>query len=155
MNAIIERLNSAGGLFVNFSTAMLIQASVLILILLALDFLLRKKVRAVFRYCIWLLVLVKLVIPPTISSPLSIGGLFGDKLSEIKIDRVESPSQIEQAGQIVKVPRLAITEPKTELYKQIEPAGTDVGSLEWQKEQAKSIKASTAGVEQQQKPAVA
>ncbi len=152
MNAIIERLNSAGGLFVNFSAVMLVQASILILILLALDFLLRRKVRAVFRYCVWLLVLVKLIIPPSISSPLSIGGLFGDKLSEIKIGRMEPPGQVEQAGQIVKAPRLAITEPKPELYKQIDPAGTHLRSLEWQKEQAKIIEASTVGVEQQQKP---
>ncbi len=169
MNAIIERLNSAGGLFVNFSASMLVQASILILILLALDFLLRKKVRAVFRYCVWLLVLVKLVIPPSISSPLSIGSLFGDKLSEIKIAQTESSGRIEQAGEyhglparentakmaVLQVPELTITEPKPELYKEIDPAGTHLRSLEWQKEQAKIIEASTEKVEKQLKPAAA
>jgi hypothetical protein len=47
-----------GKSFVDFSTSMLIQSSVLIVVLLALDLLLRKKVRAIFRYCIWMLVLV-------------------------------------------------------------------------------------------------
>ncbi len=155
MNAIIERLNSAGSSFIDFSAVMFVQASILILILLAADFLLRKRVRAVFRYCIWLLVLVKLIIPTSISSPVSIGNLFDDKLSEIKINQTETPSQIEQAGTVVKVPRLAITEPKPELYKEIDPAGTHLRSLEWQKEQAKVIETSAAEVDEQLKPVAA
>jgi beta-lactamase regulating signal transducer with metallopeptidase domain len=52
---------------------MLVQSSVLIMILLAVDFLLHKKVRAVFRYWLWLLVLAKLILPPVLSFPVSIG----------------------------------------------------------------------------------
>ena len=51
MNMILETLNKAGLKFVEFASPMLIQSSLLILILLAADILLRKKVRAVFRYC--------------------------------------------------------------------------------------------------------
>ena len=35
----------------------------LIIALLVLDFIIRKRVRAIFRYCIWMLVLAKLVLP--------------------------------------------------------------------------------------------
>jgi len=81
MNNLLETLNLTGGKFVDFALPMLIQSSILILILLAVDLLLRKKVRAVFRYWLWMLILVKLVLPPTLSSPAGIGRFFGDKLS--------------------------------------------------------------------------
>ena len=61
MNTIVEHINSAGRIFVEFALPMLIQSSVLIAILLLVDLLLRKKVKAVFRYWIWMLVLAKLV----------------------------------------------------------------------------------------------
>ena len=60
MDTIITNLNSAGQAFVNFALPMLIQVGILIVILLGLDWLLRKRVKAVIRYGIWMLVLVKL-----------------------------------------------------------------------------------------------
>jgi beta-lactamase regulating signal transducer with metallopeptidase domain/peroxiredoxin len=80
MNAIVQTLNTAGRAFVDFAVPMLIQSSVLVLILLVVDAVLRKRVRAVFRYWIWMLVLVKLVLPPSLWSPVSVGTWFGDKL---------------------------------------------------------------------------
>jgi beta-lactamase regulating signal transducer with metallopeptidase domain len=81
MNTIVEHINSAGFSFVEFAVPMLVQSCVLIVILLLADLLLRKKVKAVFRYWIWMLVLLKLVLPTSLSSPLSLGYLFGDKLT--------------------------------------------------------------------------
>jgi len=49
MDGITAALNSAGGSFVDFALPMLAQSSILILIILVLDILLRKRVRAVFR----------------------------------------------------------------------------------------------------------
>lgn len=80
MNAVVEILNTAGRAFVEFSLPMLIQTCALILILLAVDIVLRRKVRAVFRYWIWMLVLVKLALPPSLGSPVSVGTWFGDTL---------------------------------------------------------------------------
>ncbi len=80
MNTVVETINAAGRAFVDFSLPMLIQSGVLILILLAMDAILRRKVRAVFRYWIWMLVLVKLVLPPSLGSPVSLGTWFGDTL---------------------------------------------------------------------------
>ncbi|MCF7957389.1 MAG: carboxypeptidase regulatory-like domain-containing protein [Phycisphaerae bacterium] len=55
--------------FIQFSWIMLIQSSLLILILVVLDTLLRKKVRAVVRYGLWMLLLVKLVLPVGLALP--------------------------------------------------------------------------------------
>jgi len=92
MDSLITFLNKTGETFVDFSTPMLIQSSVLIIVLLALDMLLRKKVRAVFRYCIWMLVLVKLVLPTTLSSPTGLGYWFGDQFAGI-VNKEPSPAE--------------------------------------------------------------
>ncbi len=84
MNTILEQINWCGAGFVEFAWPMLIQSSVLIVILLVADFLLRNKIRAVFRYCIWMLVLVKLVLPVTLSNPLGLGW-FGEELSDVRV----------------------------------------------------------------------
>ena len=75
MNAIIERLNIGGASFVEFAAAMLIQSSLLIAAMLVVDLLIRrtKKVRAVVRYWLWMIVLVKLLLPVTLSAPTGIG----------------------------------------------------------------------------------
>jgi beta-lactamase regulating signal transducer with metallopeptidase domain len=86
MNNVITFLNSAGKIFIDFSASMLIQSSVLIVVLFTIDRLLKKRVRAIFRYWIWMLVLVKLVLPVSLSSPVSLGQLFGDKLAVSNIN---------------------------------------------------------------------
>ena len=58
MDSLITFLNTIGKSFVGFSSSMLIQSSVLIVVLLILDAFLRKKVRVVFLYGIWMLILV-------------------------------------------------------------------------------------------------
>ncbi len=98
MNTIVERVNSAAAAFVDFAMPMLIQSAVLILLLLLLDFLLRKRVRAVFRYWIWMLVLIKLVLPVSLSSPVSVGSLVGDKIELAQISpQIESTEPGAQA----------------------------------------------------------
>ncbi len=91
MNAIVQTLNTAGRAFIGSAVPMLIQSSLLILILLAVDAVLRKRVRAVFRYWIWMLVLVKLVLPPSLWSPVSVGTWFGDTLEVPAAALLEAP----------------------------------------------------------------
>ncbi len=81
INFSLEWLNNVGQWFWDYSAGMFIQVSLLIIVLLAVDFLLRKRVRAVFRYCVWMLVFVKLILPPTLSLPTGIGYWYGDYLS--------------------------------------------------------------------------
>jgi beta-lactamase regulating signal transducer with metallopeptidase domain/protocatechuate 3,4-dioxygenase beta subunit len=85
MSGLISWLNSLGDGFVLFTIRMLIQSSVLILILLLLDLVLRRRVRAVVRYGIWLLVLAKLVLPPSLSSPTSLVSWIRGRLPETTI----------------------------------------------------------------------
>ena len=65
----IERLNGVGEAFCSHAWSILIQVSVLIAVLLVVDLLLRRRVRAVVRYAMWMLVFVKLLLPPTLSLP--------------------------------------------------------------------------------------
>ena len=92
MNAVVQTVNSAGWSFVNFALPMLIQSSVLILIVLLVDLALRRRVRAVFRYWIWLLVLLKLVLPPSLVSPFSVGAWLGETLEPPALALYESPA---------------------------------------------------------------
>lgn len=80
MNTLVEAVNSTGQAFVDFALPMLVQTSVLILVVLVMNLVLRRRVRATFRYWIWMLVLVKFVLPPSLWSPVSIGSWFGDEL---------------------------------------------------------------------------
>ena len=102
MNTVLEQINSAGLRFVEFALPMLVQSGVLILILLLTDFVLRKKVRAVFRYWIWMLVLLKLVLPTSLSTPVSLGYFFGDELAYVNMNRPATEAEpIEPAPAIV------------------------------------------------------
>jgi len=71
MDSLIETLNGWGGTFSSFAWPMLWQSSLLIAILFALDMVLRRKLRASIRYTLWLVVLVKLCVPPTFALPTS------------------------------------------------------------------------------------
>jgi beta-lactamase regulating signal transducer with metallopeptidase domain len=71
MNSFIETLNQWGGNFLSFAWPMFWQSSLLIAILFAFDFLFRRKIRASVRYALWLVILVKLCVPPTLALPTS------------------------------------------------------------------------------------
>ena len=88
MTDILNILNIKADGFCDFALTMFIQSSILILLLYAIDLIIRKHVRAVFRYCIWMMVFVKLVLPVSLSSPVSMGQLFGDKLA---VNKTQNP----------------------------------------------------------------
>src|SRR5882724_2436534 len=71
MNALIESLNLWGARFFDFALPILWQSSLLIAIVFAVDFLLRRKIRPAVRYTLWLVVFIKLLIPPTLALPTS------------------------------------------------------------------------------------
>lgn len=74
----ISLLNDYGEIFWNFSTLMFLQVSVLVGILLLVDLVLRRHSRAVARYWLWSLVLLKLVLPVGLSSPVSVASWLAD-----------------------------------------------------------------------------
>jgi beta-lactamase regulating signal transducer with metallopeptidase domain/tetratricopeptide (TPR) repeat protein len=71
MNSFDETLNQFGQSFLGFAWPMLGQSSLLIAVVFAFDFLFRRKLRASIRYALWLVVLVKLCMPPTLALPTS------------------------------------------------------------------------------------
>ncbi len=73
MNLLIETLNAWAEHALRFAWPMLWQSSLLIGLLFALDLLMRRKVRPAVRYSLWLVVLVKLVLPPSLAVPTSPG----------------------------------------------------------------------------------
>ena len=73
MRALTEALNAWADQARQFAWPMLWQSSLLIGVLFALDFLLRRKVRPAVRYALWLVVLVKLLLPPSLAFPTSPG----------------------------------------------------------------------------------
>src|ERR1039458_3887134 len=71
MTTFIETLNHWGDYFLNFAWPMLWQSSLLIAAIFVLEIALRRKVRAAIRYALWLMVLVKLLLPPSLALPTS------------------------------------------------------------------------------------
>jgi bla regulator protein BlaR1 len=80
VGSVMTILDELGAGFCRHALMMLIQSSILIAVLLVLDLLLRRRVRAVIRYSIWMLVFVKLVLPPTLCLPTGAGYWLGDYL---------------------------------------------------------------------------
>jgi len=70
--------------------------------LLILDVFLRKKVRVVFLYGIWMLILVKLVLPTTFSSPTGMIYWFGDKVPGFITEAASIPEKIASFIQRIK-----------------------------------------------------
>ena len=71
MNAFIETLNRFCENALDFAWPMLWQSSVLIAMLFAIDFALRRRVRAAVRYALWLVMMIKLLLPPSLALPTS------------------------------------------------------------------------------------
>jgi len=69
MTSAIENLNRLGGQFLHFAWPMLWQSSLLIALVFAVDFPLARKIRASVRHALWLVMLVKLVLPPALALP--------------------------------------------------------------------------------------
>lgn len=92
---LITTLNTLGGGFCDYTGSMFVQSGVLIVSLLFVDFLIRKRVRATLRYWIWMLVFVKLILPPSLSLPTGLGYWRGEFLSA-KLPNLEQGATIIQ-----------------------------------------------------------
>ena len=120
MNEFITRWNAVGQTFVNLAGSLLVQSSLLILAVLVLDLLLRHRVKAVVRYWIWMLVLVKLVLPPSLAAPTSLAYWVRAKLPNFS-SRAETALVEPTAAQVVVsraepvAKRSAMTEPERRL----------------------------------------
>ena len=82
LNASVDWLNETGALFVDFATTMSIQVAVVIGVIGILDFFFFRKMRSTVRYAIWSIVLVKLALPVTFESSLSVSRLLPPAVKE-------------------------------------------------------------------------
>ena len=69
MNTCIQTLNDWGESFLSFAWPMLWQSSLLMAVVFVFDVLFARRIRAAVRYALWLCVLVKLLLPPTLALP--------------------------------------------------------------------------------------
>jgi len=90
MNSSIESLNLWAERALAFGWPMLWQSSLLIAVLLVLDIGLRRKVRAAVRYALWLLVPLKLLLPPSLAFPSGLGWWVRPSSPAITIHRTAS-----------------------------------------------------------------
>ncbi|MCL5281483.1 MAG: M56 family metallopeptidase [Planctomycetes bacterium] len=77
LHAWITSVNDVGCAFCNHVVAVFVQSGVLIIVLLSIDLLLRRRLRATVRYWIWMLVFLKLILPPSLSLPTGVGYWIG------------------------------------------------------------------------------
>lgn len=73
---MIEQLNTLSITWWSWMSGMFWQVSLLIILISGADLLLRRWVWPQVRYTLWFMVLLKLILPPTIASPLSITSNF-------------------------------------------------------------------------------
>jgi beta-lactamase regulating signal transducer with metallopeptidase domain len=121
INNLISVLNGLGSGFCDYAGSMFVQAGLLIVALLIIDLLIRKRVRATFRYWMWMLVFVKLVLPPTLSLPTGIGYWLGDHFVADPI-AAHQPADVTQLDPVVETAPPVIAQTP---YEPVIPAVSD------------------------------
>jgi len=107
-----ETLNHIAEKWFAWEYSMLWQVGVLIIIIYVIDLLTRKWLWPQVRYALWLLILVKLILPPTLTSPTS----FTSNIpilteNSVKLEYFEPPSATPiEAESIAPIPELATSE---------------------------------------------
>ena len=99
---MIETLNSIADKWLDWEFAIAWQIAVLIAIIWVIDLLIRKWAWPQVRYALWLLVLVKLVLPPTLTSPASLTAVIPSLAqSSVKL-QIEPPLTTPEVTQFVE-----------------------------------------------------
>ncbi len=83
MDQLVTFLNASGRWFCQYAGAMFVQTGILIAALLFVDLFIHKRVRAALRYWMWMLVFVKLLLPPTLALPTGIGYWRGQDIPAV------------------------------------------------------------------------
>ncbi len=78
LHACVAGVNGIGRGFCTHAVGMFVQSGVLIAVFLIADLLLHSRLRATVRYWIWMLVIIKLLLPPTFALPTGIGHWLGE-----------------------------------------------------------------------------
>jgi len=130
INTCITGLNDIGQGFWDYAAGVFIQTSLLIILLLIVDYMLRKRVRAVFRYCLWMLLFVKLILPSSFTLPTGIGYWLGDYFpTEVSIAKF-MPLTEEAVPMITYIPQGYIL--GTPAMDETVTTGVGLESISWQ-----------------------
>ncbi len=142
INDFITTLNGISGSFCSYAGSMFVQSGILIVLLLFVDFLIRRRVRATLRYWIWMLVFVKLVLPPSLSLPTGIGYWQGEILpaAPLVLEQASRVIADEPAGPLVpgdtllrvEAPQAQLSQTNHEPVDSITTALSTLNSLTWQ-----------------------
>ncbi|MCK5175128.1 MAG: hypothetical protein KAR47_17165, partial [Planctomycetes bacterium] len=103
---MIEALNRVADMWLAWELAMLWQVAALIAIVWAVDLVIRRWAWPQVRYALWLLVLVKLLLPPTLTSPTSFTAEIASvvqRIVSIQTDQDQTPQDIKPA-QVYDIP---------------------------------------------------
>jgi len=123
-------LNDIGREFCDYASGMLIQTCVLAAILLCVDRLLRKRVRATIRYWIWMLVFVKLLLPPGLCAPTGIG-YWLHRDAPVVPPAVLRPVELAKTPITAEMPMPPI-QPSEPMPEPASPVGVGSESISWQ-----------------------
>jgi len=85
-----DQINAMAEQWFQWQWAMLWQSATLIVLVAIIDRLIRKWAWPQLRYALWLLVLVKLILPPTLSSPVSVTSPIPTWADKVQISPVET-----------------------------------------------------------------
>ena len=96
---MIEQINTIAEIWWSWMWPMFWQVGVLIVLIAAVELFIKRWVWPQVRYALWLLVLIKLVLPPSLTSPASLTSqipLLAKKAVQSQITLPEKPSQTTQ-----------------------------------------------------------
>jgi beta-lactamase regulating signal transducer with metallopeptidase domain len=102
MSEMLEYINSIGKAFVEFAWPLFIRSSVLMAILLLVELLLHKRVRAVIRYWMWMLVPMQLLMPVSASWFVKMDRSLKSNLASMSISCI-TPAEILLVSQAQQV----------------------------------------------------
>ncbi len=112
-----EQINTIAEIWWSWMWPMFWQVGVLIVLIAGVDFLIKRWVWPKVRYALWLLVLVKLVLPPSLTSPASLTSRIPHLAKRAVRSKIVLPEKPSQTA-LNTTPNITLTEPlKTGPYK--------------------------------------
>ncbi len=90
---MIDQINTMAEQWFTWQWAMLWQSAVLIIIIAIVDRVIRNWAWPQLRYAMWLLILVKLILPPTLSSPVSVTSAIPTWVDRVQVTPVQTQAE--------------------------------------------------------------
>ncbi len=143
LNNLITVLNRLSERFCDYAGSMFVQSGALVVLLLIVDLLIRKRVRATLRYWIWMLVFIKLILPPSLSLPTGIGywredilsvasPALEEQLTHTRHEPVEPPLLVSGTPILFEIPQNQSPQTTAELIDTATPVVSHLNVLTWQ-----------------------